>query len=371
MSSEIDYPSLRIQRFSRLERRLANWPPWVLAFGLLIAVVMKTGLTFRPRPTDPIDSFPTPRDTYAQLSYGVRTVHWLTQSESPLVPAITAALLFIVAVGVALVAMKQLPSNGSSRILLIFLLLGPMFTVFVSNLGRPDAFTLTGGLVLGLLGRTPSWGALGAALLIAGNPEQAVVSSALLFGLTFLPTMRPWRRSAAIAISMSCIAFVALAAYARSVGVGTRVQYLPELIGNSLYGFTANLSLGIYAGYSILWLVLAIFAWRLGTGQLLWLSLLMVIIPILITAMTLDQTRVFVGITTAGISAILMQTAPCIEENIQKVSRQLVLVPALAVALFLPAFEVSSDHVVRPPLVWLYSTLMSAISQPAEALVQD
>ena len=371
MSSEVDYPSLRTQRLWRLEAHLAKWPLWALTFGLLLAAIAKAGITFRPLQADPIETFPMPRDTWAQLSYGIRIIHWAVQSESGVVPAIASAVIFGLAIGVVIASTRQFQTSDASRILLIALILGPTFTVFLSNLGRPDVFTLTGGLVLGLLGRSIVWGILGAALMIAGNPEQAVVGTALLFGLALLPPMAPWRRSAAIALSMSCLSFVVLAAYARSVGVGTRVQYLPELIGNSLYGFTANLSLGIYAGYSVLWLVLAIFAWRLGTGKLLWLFLLMVIIPFLITALTLDQTRVFVGITTAGISAVLMQTAPCVEEVLRRVGRQLVLVPALAIALFLPAFEVSSEHVVRPPLAWLYSSLMSAISQAAEVLPED
>jgi len=229
-------------------------------------------------------------------------------------------------------------------------------------MGRPDGFTLTGALLLGLLGRSTFWGVVGAALMIAGNPEQAVIGAALLLGLTFLPHLASWRRSAAIALSLAITSYIALATYARSVGVGSRVQYLPELIGNSVYGFSANLSLGLYAGYAVLWLALAVFAWQIRTAQVLWVFLLMVIIPVIITAATLDQTRVFVGITTSGIAAILVGTAPSIEKCLQRISRRFVVLIALATALFLPAFEVSSDHVVRPPLAWLYSNLISWIS---------
>lgn len=362
MPPDADNVSQRVQQFSRLETRLAAWPLPLLAVGLLLVAIAKVGVTFRPFQADPVESFPIPRDTWAQLSYGMRTVHWLTKSESLLVPSLTAVLLLIISLGVAALAAHGLTTHTSSRILLIALVLGPAFTVFLSNMGRPDGFTLTGALLLGLLGRSTFWGVVGAALMIAGNPEQAVIGAALLLGLTFLPHLASWRRSAAIALSLAITSYIALATYARSVGVGSRVQYLPELIGNSVYGFSANLSLGLYAGYAVLWLALAVFAWQIRTAQVLWVFLLMVIIPVIITAATLDQTRVFVGITTSGIAAILVGTAPSIEKCLQRISRRFVVLIALATALFLPAFEVSSDHVVRPPLAWLYSNLISWIS---------
>lgn len=356
MSTEEDRVFQRLQALEAAERLLARLPLPVIAFGLLSLTFLKVGVTFRPFAADPLESFPTPRDTWAQLSYGMRTVHWIIGSEASLVPIVAATGLLLLAIAVVLTASRHVESRQEGLLVLVVILMGPAITVFLSNFGRPDAFTITGGLMVGLLGRRPIWAAIGAVLMVLGNPEQAVVGTVLLLVLTLIPPLRPWRGGALISSAIALVGFASLVIYARSTGVGSRLQYLPDLLGNSIYGFTANLSLGIYAGYAILWIVLGAFVLRLSAIHTLIAVVSAIVIPLAITAATLDQTRVFVGVTTASIGAITASTAPHMTRWITSQRFSLPIFTVVVIGVFLPAFEVSADHVVRPPFAWLYSS---------------
>lgn len=356
MSTEEGRVFQRLQALGTAERHLARLPLPVIALGLLGITFLKVGITFRPFAADPLESFPTPRDTWAQLSYGMRTIHWITGSEASLVPIVAATGLLLLAIAIVITASRHVGSRLEGLLVLVVILMGPAITVFLNNFGRPDAFTITGGLMVGLLGRRPVWAVIGAVLMVLGNPEQAVVGTVLLLLLTLIPQLRSWRRGALISSAIALVSFASLVLYARSTGVGSRLQYLPELLGNSIYGFTANLSLGIYAGYAILWIVLGAFVLRLPAIQTLLVAVAAIVIPLAITAVTLDQTRVFVGVTTASIGAITASTAPHITRWLASQRFSLPAITMVAIGVFLPAFEVSADHVVRPPFAWLYSS---------------
>lgn len=356
MSTEEGRVFQRLQTLEAAERHLARLPLPVIALGLLVVTFLKVGITFRPFAADPLESFPTPRDTWAQLSYGMRTIHWIIGSEVSLVPIVAATGLLLLAITIVITASRHAGSRLEGLLVLVVILMGPAITVFLSNFGRPDAFTITGGLIVGLLGRRPIWAAIGAILMVLGNPEQAVVGTVLLLVLTLIPPLRPWRGGALISSAITLVGFSLLLLYARTTGVGSRLQYLPELLGNSIYGFVANLSLGIYAGYAILWIVLGAFALRLTIPQASLVAVAAIVIPLTITAVTLDQTRVFVGVTTASIGTITASTAPHITRWMKSQRFSLPIITLLAVGVFLPAFEVSADHVVRPPFAWLYSS---------------
>lgn len=347
----------RIHRLLVIENRLTTMPLAWLTLAALLATIVKTGVTIRPLDADPLESFPIPRDTWAQLSYGMRISHWIVGSESLTVPTLVSFGLILVAAIVVASEAKRFPSKLSGRMFLVVLLMGPVFTVLLSNVGRPDSFTLLGALVLGLKGRRIPWAIAGALLMVLGNPEQTVMASTILLGLTAIPSLRAWRPGAATALAVGLSSYLLLAAYARSVGVGSRLDYVLDLVGNSFYGFAANLSLSLYAGYAILWIVLLLFAFNLPRSQLSVLLLFAVVLPVTITAITLDQTRVFVGVSTAAIAALTVVVAGDFERSSKAWGLKFPLLLVAGIALFLPAFEVSHQHTVRPPLSWMYSTV--------------
>ena len=352
----------RVHRLLIIENRLTTMPLAWLTLAALLATIVKSGVTIRPFDADPLESFPIPRDTWAQLSYGMRISHWIVGSESLTVPTLVSFGLISVAAVVVASEANRLPSQLSGRIVLVVLLMGPVFTVLLSNVGRPDSFTLLGALVLGLKGRRIPWAITGALLMVLGNPEQTVMATTILLGLTAIPSLRAWRPGAVTALAIGLSSYLLLAAYARSAGVGSRLDYVLDLIGNSVYGFTANLSLSLYAGYAVLWLVLLVFALKLSRSQLTVLLVFAILLPVGITAVTLDQTRVFVGVSTAGIAAITVIAVGEFEGLSSRWGLKFPLLLVTAIALFLPAFEVSDQHTVRPPLSWMYSTAVERLS---------
>ena len=342
---------------------MLSWPYWSFAFAVVIFSFLKIGFTIRPLNPDPLATFPTPQPTWSALSYGMRTLTWIGGWEDPnaytfLSIAITGASIILI-----IYFSRLLMSREDSRIAILLLLTSPIAVVLYNNQGRHDALMILGSILLGFLGRKPWIAAIAAAIMISANPEQALLSTGILLASSFTPTFQAWRRGALVALAMSAASFVALSLWAQANGVGSRLTYIRSLFGDSIYGFFSNFSLSIYAGFGILWVLVIYLLVHQDRKQKMIILIPLAVIPFAITMITLDQTRVFVGMTAATLIALVVKTTPLIRAELHASGHPNVIFWTFVAATLLPSFEVSVDHVVRPPFAWFFADVLPHIQQ--------
>jgi hypothetical protein len=348
-------------RASSLQRRFSQVPFPLLAFLVICLAILKCGISINPLTPEPLSDFPTPRPGYAALSYGLRSLAWMLQMEGPSAYVILGLCLTAIAFVFIPWAARRAATQQDARLLMVLIILGPIGVVLLNNLGRHDVLVILGGLALGFLGRNWRWALAGAAVMVLGNPEQAVVASAVLLLLTFSRELRPWRAGAVIALSISSVAFIVLSTWAAGAGVGSRATFVGGLLGNSIYQFFGNFPLSLYAGYGVIWIVIL---WSLFQARtpLRWLILIcLILIPAAMTAITLDQTRVFVGVSTGAVTAVLVAFVPLMRAAAEAAGYRNTLSWTLACAAFLPAFEIWSTGYVRMPYGQFFSDVLPHI----------
>ena len=348
---------------TRWNVRLLSWPYWTFATAAVIFSLLKVGITLRPLQPDSLDSFPTPQPTWSTLSYGMRTIAWIGRWDSQNAYSVISIFISILAVLVIVLCSKKFLNNEDSRIAILLLITSPLAVVLYNNQGRHDALMILGSVLLGFLGRNV-WTAVVAALIMIGaNPEQAVLATLILFACTFTETFRSWRKGAIVAFATSTTAFVILSFWAQASGIGSRASYIKSLFGNSIYGFVSNFSLSLYAGFGILWILVAYFVVQQDRKRKLLLFVFLIGLPLVFTMITLDQTRVFVGVTAAITTALAIQIAPEIAADLRRIGITNVLFWTLIAVTLLPSFEISVDHVVRPPFAWTFEVVLPQIQQ--------
>ncbi len=354
---------MKINAAQRWNIRMLSWPYWAFAFAVVIFSFFKIGFTIRPLNPDPLSTFPTPQPTWSALSYGMRTLTWLGGWEYPSAYTLLSVAITVASIVAIIYFSKSFMSGEDSRIAILLLLTSPIAVVLYNNQGRHDALMILGSILLGFLGRKTWLAAIAAAVMIAANPEQALLSAGILLACSFTPTFQAWRRGALVALVMSTVSFLALSIWAQASGVGSRLTYIRSLFGDSIYGFFSNFSLSIYAGFGILWVLVVYLLVHQNRKQKMITLIALAVIPFAITMITLDQTRVFVGVTAATLVALVLQLTPLIRAELHTSGHPNVIFWTFIAAVLLPSFEVSVDHVVRPPFLWFFAEVLPHIQQ--------
>lgn len=348
---------------TRWNGRLLSWPYWVFAAAVVLFSLLKAGFTLRPLQPDSLDSFPSPQPTWSTLSYGMRTIAWIGRWDSQNAYSAISIFISILAVLAIVLCSRKFFTNEESRVAILLLLTSPLAVVLYNNQGRHDALMILGSVLLGFLGRNV-WMAVAAALImISANPEQAVLATLILLACTFSESFRSWRKGAITAFALSSTAFVILSLWAQASGIGSRASYIKGLFGNSIYGFFSNFSLSLYAGFGILWIFVAYFIAQQDRKRKLLLFIFLIGLPFVFTIITLDQTRVFVGVTAAITTALVVRIAPEIAANLRRIGITNIAFWTLIAVTLLPSFEISVDHVVRPPFAWTFEVVLPQIQQ--------
>jgi hypothetical protein len=343
------------------QQRLNQLPIWGFTLVLICFAVIKGGFTINALIPEPLSNYPTPPSTFSSTSYGLRTLAWILRMDYPGSYVVLGLIITAVALATITWAVRRTSQTDDSRIILVFILLGPITLILLNNIGQHDALMILGGSILGLLGRNWIWALVGAIIMVSANPEQAVVASILLLLMTFAPQLRNWRLGAGIAVGLSAVASITIGMWAHSVGVESRIGFITGLLGNSFYQFFGNFPLSVYAGYGITWVVVIwitrqasiVFRWLIGVA--------LIAIPFFMTAITLDQTRVFVGLTTAAILAVLVTFVPQMREAAVAAGYANPLFWTFAAAIFLPAIEVWSKGYVRVPYAWFFVEIIPQV----------
>jgi len=337
-----------------LDKFLTRSPSIVLAGVLVLVALYKAGVAFEVSAQSPTPAFPLPEPGISPTSFGLPalvTALQLTGNATAIglvMFALTAGMLFLFAFAI----LRRDREGG--LVVASLVLLGPVGIAAFGNVGRHDWFVIAGSLLFVLLGRRVIWACIAAIVMVLGNPEQAFISLAIMFAVSFISQFHVWRRSSGIALMLAAMINVALVIWVESLGLDSRVSWIDYHLYWGLKNFLLNLPLSIYAAYGAGWFLILILLWRLrGSQRFLGLTFL-VIVPLVVTAMTHDQTRVMVGIS--AVSGVIIYRA--LARDSVKVLRdtfpnswQAVLVITL---VLLPSIEITNQGVVRPPYLWLF-----------------
>ena len=342
----------RLGRFARaLEKRIARLPVVVIGIACGLIALLKSGIGPRDQiVTWSLDSWPEPSQGYPHTSYGLRLVAYALRIESlDGILAIAAAMTVVTLVASAWLIHRAV-HGSAGRLAAIILMSGPPIWLLGSMLGRADVFNILGAFMLGALGRRVRWALAATVPLILGNPELGAVAAAIVALASLTPALREWRRGAFTATAVTVAAAFVLSAYGASAGVETRAGALVIWWRTSAANFLSALPLELYAAFG---LSLIVVTWALVASNTvrsaIWLGLVAIGIPLAVTAVTLDQTRVAVGCSTAVVVAIVVSHAGQLTTWAQQRRLPLLALAAIA-AVAAPAVEVSG-RAIRVPWI--------------------
>jgi len=329
---------------------------------LALAIVVKGGISFAPLGTNELANFPTPPDSWGALSYGIRTVVFLTGQDDDLAFGVVGFVLVILTLILITFLISRSFEHSVARIFLALVIVGPIGMILMNRIGRNDVFMILGAVIFALHGRRILLMLIGLVLMLLGNPEQTVVAMSILLLISMLPPLRQWRLKAFSGLVVALIVFAPLWLLARSVGVKSRIEFLQDYLSNSFYAFAANLPLSLYAAFGAVWLVIGWIIISSSMRNRVWLLLALVVVPVLVTMITVDQTRVLVGVTTVAIVVLLKEFLPKLVQQVAELNFRPALAASFIIVLFLPVIDIwgSSGH-ASTPYLWIFTSIVPQI----------
>lgn len=322
--------------------------------------LLKGGFAFEVAAQESEPSFPYPQPGLTALSFGLPAIVWALGIQGS-TGVIGLTVLSFVLVGYLLCAWLISTSFETPvrTYALIALGLGPTIGVLLGNIGRHDFLVIFGSIILGLRGYQWRFAVPATFLMILGNPEQTLVAIGVLMVLTMIRAYKNYRRPVVAMFTLSLIVFVTLQLWARSLGIQGRLDWFDYHLRVSLLNFFGNFYYSIFAGYSVLWIFVLWVAFRLSGQERAFFALAIIAVPLLVTMTTADQTRVFVGVSSAALWATVRVFIGDFSLTLNKVTRQ-PTAWAFLVAAALPVFEITYQGFQRIPFVWIYDLLVNA-----------
>ena len=340
-------------RVSRLDRFL-NDIPWVLfVIGLVLIGLLKAGIQLLGTPAA-LESWPEPLPTADSISYGNRSIAFILGWEFSGAYAAISLCVSVVALAVLVFALRPGRYGVDGRILAIVIVLGPIGQVLMTNVGGHDAWMILGSLVTAAFGRKVGGVTVGVVLMSLGNPEQAVIAMGCLLVITLIPNFRERRRSTLFGLILAIALLGALSLYAMLVGVSTRGGYLEEYLLQGLNNFFINFPLSLFAILGISWIVVAWILTDMSNRNRLFFLVGIIAVPLVFTAITVDQTRVFVGLSSAALMTALLDAVPRMHREAQLIGLRNPLAWTLLVAVLLPAVLITYTGSVNIPYAWIF-----------------
>ena len=74
-------------------------PLWLYSLGLVVAVGVKSGITFTPLGLDELINFPAPPNNWSAMSYGMRTVVFLSGNEGDIAFGVMGLFIVLLSFG--------------------------------------------------------------------------------------------------------------------------------------------------------------------------------------------------------------------------------------------------------------------------------
>jgi len=337
-------------------------PLWLYSLFLVVACLAKTGFTFMPLGGEELVDFPAPPNNWSAMSYGMRTAVFLSGNDGDIAFGAIGSVFVLLSLAFLTIAASSAMDPLSGRLFLAFVIVGPIGMVLLNHIGRNDVFVILGATMIAIYGQKIYMLVFGLVIMILGNPEQTLVAFFCLMILSNIPMLRQWRRVAAAGFMVALAIFIPLTLYVRSTGVKGRVEFLPELLSASFYPFAANLPLTLYASFGATWLIIGWILLHISfKGQIL-ITIGLLAIPLLVTMITVDQTRVTVGVTTLSIMVIIREFMPRIVTQLKSLNFGPILGAGVVLVLFLPVIEIwgTSGH-TRTPYLWIFTSIVPQI----------
>jgi len=216
--------------------------------------------------------------------------------------------------------------------------------------GNNDPFLIAGGLLVGFFGRH-YWSVIpGAAIAILGNPELAL---AMTTAGTIVCLASPFRRRLGpmlLSVAISGIAVMSLTTWAVAVGSPTRSGLLLVNLKTSLMHFAIQLPLVLYSGLglSLFVLVWAILRSSVRDGVCIFAGA--VAIPVWMTAITTDGTRVLVCSSLIAVAVVTAHFGPSLYLRLRPHLPYPLTITAEGI-VFAPAIVLQGRFVISP---WEY-----------------
>ncbi len=347
---------------ARLEGTLRRAPWWLFAVTAVAVALLKSGVSIIWSSPDSLSWFPVPTDSASALSYGTRTVARVLGWEFPSTNVVITAVGTVAVIVLICWWLRPSRFGVDGRLLLLIILLGPIGAIVFSYIGGHDVWMIGGGVLLGLRGARYRWAVVGTVVMVLGNPEQTVVATFVLALASLTPWLASRLRQSILALCVALMAFGFLSMYAQVSGVTGRTGYLTTYLGNSLYNFGANLPLSLFAALGISWIMLGWLMVRSNWKARVILGLAVVAIPLAVTAVTLDQTRVFVGVSTATVVALLTVAVPRMRAEAAGRGFPNAVFGTALVAMFLPSLVVTFTGTTVVPHAWFFVWVVPSLS---------
>lgn len=306
-------------------------------------------------------SFPIPYPAHDASSYGLRTLAWALRITTEDSYFRLSTILFCLVLWALGVLVWKKVGHRAGLVVLLIICLGPIGETMLGNLARPDVVFLAGSLLLGVWARSIPFGVGAALVMAAGNPEQAMVATAC-FILVALGLKAPGILKAAMsAFLTSVVAYVLILLALRHMGSVSRITYFTGFVRKSLTYFLESAPIALYAGFGLSMVMIAITITAIGRRRGALLILGAVVIPLFVTAVTLDQTRVLVPLSAAGVSAILVWSVPKCLKALDKLGYTSGAATLAILTILLPTMAVSYPGEILLP----YKTLVELYFNPS------
>lgn len=211
------------------------------------------------------------------------------------------AVLTIIALLLPLVLVRNL--HGSEfHTFTIFWFLLPVVGSLLMWIGMYDVMTVIGSIIVGL-SRRPWQAAVGAVIMSAGNPEQAIVGTFAFLLTVHHSAMRVHRRPAWTAFVVSLIAFIASRMLISAETATDRSGLLRAPLEGLEY-LVLNWPSSVWSWNGILWFfVIATIVLSKGRDRVLILASL-ILIPAIAVFLTYDWARVYWLTTMTSLVAL-------------------------------------------------------------------
>lgn len=287
---------------SELVNLVASWGRWWFnaSLGLQVAflasvLLIKNGLSLE---------IPNARDAYipAQLALPAPSGYFSASLGNLVLARVLSvdtlrewmllhgALVVLALFMAALLASRSL--IAPRPVLLIVLVSSVAFATLFQTIGKYDPVTLIGACLFALARTCPA-AALGAAVMVLGNPEQAILATLCLVILSLAPDFREWARRAWVGLAVTTIMWVPIQLWMLDGGVDSRLRSLDYFLGLSFGNFLRAPNIAVWSWLGVGWLIVLSLIWATSGRTRLALVVSILAVPVAATMVTADGARVY------------------------------------------------------------------------------
>jgi len=292
---------------------LNSLPSWT--FGIVVAIILlaKAIVVWRIDILREVSAaFPQSQGFGSSNFVGIAI--FTLVGESPLLyGAVSMGALAAAALVLARTGARGHSDRALRRTFVIFAVSWPLLLADLAWLGNGFEF-LPLFVAIAVAARNQALAIVGAVLAALTHPEQSFFAFGSLLILTFAPEFRFLRWRAAAGAAIAAAVAVATTLWLTTSGSQSRTTFFFDWITDSLALFVRNAALIVYSGWGVWWLLLILVFVSLSIRGRVLMLVSALGLPLLITATTIDGTRVFTGVASAVAVALIVVLARQLSE---------------------------------------------------------